>query len=196
MQIPSTWKQLLADIQKVAPEAVLAGGALRDLDHGLPAKDLDVFIAAGSGNEAEGLNELMGGHPMTDPEIQMYPDNMPEIQLVADHDPEREKFNNLTGLPLQFIYINWQTHNIIKRFDYGLCQIMYDGRELRTSEQYDTDKQEKTMTLLRCDNEFALGRSVERFARWKPRYPDHRFVLGCRLDLGSEKDVDTIAFCP
>lgn len=104
--IPQSWTDLLSQIQAICPSAVLAGGALRDLDHGVPVKDLDIFIRAGSNDEAVGLNELLGGVPMSDPDTQMYPASMAEIQLVTDLDPESEIINNETGLPVQLIFIN------------------------------------------------------------------------------------------
>ena len=50
--IPSSWRELLGEIREVAPDAVIAGGALRDRDNGRPIKDLDVFV------QIEGEREL------------------------------------------------------------------------------------------------------------------------------------------
>lgn len=186
--VPQSWTDLLHQIQKICPSAVIAGGALRDLDHGIAVKDLDIFIRAGSNDEAVGLNELIGGQPMTDPDTQMYPASMQEIQLVVDLDDERDLIQNETGLPVQLIFINWDTRFICKRVDFGLCKTSYDGRELYFSSEYQIDKDSKSMTLQRCDNEQALSRSVARFARWKPRYPEHEFVLGCHIDMGTDNN--------
>jgi len=60
-KIPDTWKQVLEDIQKVCPSAVLAGGALRDLVFDVEVKDLDIFIEAGNENEAWGSFKALGG---------------------------------------------------------------------------------------------------------------------------------------
>lgn len=61
--VPLAWRQLLADVQLELPRggAVLAGGALRDLDNGVEVKDLDIFIECGDQDEAAELNQILGG---------------------------------------------------------------------------------------------------------------------------------------
>ena len=44
LTIPSAWRAALGAVQSVVPQAVLAGGALRDRDNGKKVKDLDIFL--------------------------------------------------------------------------------------------------------------------------------------------------------
>ena len=190
MEIPKAWRQILEKIQMEHPHAVLAGGALRDLDHGVKVKDLDIFIACGDDEEAAGLNELLGGKEVEQPELQWYPESMREVVLVSDYDHKVNKLEVDIDIPVQFIMCNWRVDKILSRFDYAICRIGYDGRKIFYEDDYDKDKAEKTMTLVRCKGQAALEASVERFARWRPKYPKHRWVLGCALNFGTET-VDT-----
>lgn len=44
-RIPQEWKDVLSAIQQAAPEALIAGGALRDLCNNRDVKDVDIFLA-------------------------------------------------------------------------------------------------------------------------------------------------------
>lgn len=55
--IPQIWKDTLSKIQQVFPGAVIAGGCLRDLDHGKPIKDVDIFVPIYSTTDAT-LNDI------------------------------------------------------------------------------------------------------------------------------------------
>lgn len=188
MHLPRSWMTTLDEIQKVCPSAVIAGGSLRDMAHMKPVKDLDIFIQAGSIGEAKALNDQLHGVDTDGDEEAIYPATMNEVVMVTDYNSDK----NTTGLPVQLIYVNWLTSRICERFDYALCQIMFDGKELRWTDAYIKDKNNKTMTLVRSDNDNALARSVERFARWHEKYPEHKFVLGCSLNMGTGLDLNAL----
>lgn len=180
MDIPQSWKDLLQRVQQQCPSAVLAGGALRDLDHGVPPKDLDIFIEVGDIDEALVLCEKLGGvtpenDDLDEDDNKVYPASMAEVKLVADYDHEKNKLGVDVNLPVQFIFVDWRTHSIVERFDYGICRIAYNGREIIEGSGYESDKMNKTMTIFRCKSEMALSSSVMRFARLKQKYPDHRW---------------------
>jgi len=42
--IPSEFRFLLEEIQKTCPEAIIAGGAMREWFHGHTPKDVDIFV--------------------------------------------------------------------------------------------------------------------------------------------------------
>lgn len=180
--IPQEWKDLLAEIQATGARAVIAGGCLRDLDNGVAPKDIDIFIEAGDDEEAANLNEVLGGKNIDNPEKQWYPESMREVILVSGSKKD-------AGLPVEFIFVNWQVSNILARFDYGFCRLAFDGKDVTWDEQYDQDKANKVMTLMRCESEGALASSVRRFARWRDKYPEHDWCLGCRLDMGATASI-------
>lgn len=165
MIIPDSWGALVRSIREVCPSAVLAGGALRDLDNGRDVKDLDIFIeVAGEAQAVDALAALEAGlvtqtvhYEPSD--LTYYPqDQNLEVILVAellDHD-----------IPIQLIFVRWPTARIVERFDYGICQIAYDGVELTKGPNYDQDKADQVFALRR-DRPTAISMrgSVKRYAR-------------------------------
>jgi hypothetical protein len=175
--IPKEWVDLLLKFQTIHSKVVLAGGSLRDLDHGLDVKDLDFFVACGSESEATALNKLLGGkEPEQNDTDAWYPESMREIILVTNMDVE--------GLPpIQLIFVNWSIQYITQRFDYGLCQISFNGKYLERSKGYLEDHDDKVFRLIRSESPLALASSVHRFSRWVPRYPSHKWILGVDLNF-------------
>lgn len=169
-EIPQEWKDLLSELQAIHRKVVIAGGALRDLDHGLAPKDLDIFIGCGDAKEAEELNEALGGEPVEGTDQWYQGGAMSELILVTD--------GPMVGdLQSQFIFLNWDVFHIMDRFDYTLCQIMFDGKSLIVTDDYKKDKDEKLFRVVRSGPRHAMERSVERYARWKPKFPDHHFKI-------------------
>ena len=183
--IPVEWRQLLGEINNHT-RAVIAGGALRDLDHDIKPKDLDIFMECGDEEEASGLNQLLGGKWGEQEELKWYPESMREVILVSDYDKKKDKLSTNIDIPVQFIFCNWKIDKILTRFDYACCQIGFDGKDVFYEQGYTQDKENKTMTLRRCGGESALMASVERFGRWKHKYPEHKWRLGCHLSMGSQ----------
>ena len=157
IDIPKKWTKHLHKMLDIYPKIVLAGGALRDLDHDIPVKDLDFFIGCGSDSEAVSLNEKLGGKKLNEnwSDNCWYPDSMREIILV------NEQKSKLDGIPCQLIFVNWNVTHIVQRFDYGLCRISYNGKDVNISEDYKKDKDAKRFRLIRADNPNALEVSVE-----------------------------------
>src|SRR3569623_1528091 len=57
--IPERWQTVLRYVQNVAPDAVIAGGALRDLDNGRPVKDIDIFVQGNAMADLRSLREKL-----------------------------------------------------------------------------------------------------------------------------------------
>lgn len=168
--IPNSWQQILEQIQRITPDAVIAGGALRDLDNGVDVKDLDIFIQARSNTEAHYLIahlERIGIKIVCDT-CKNYPeDKNLEVVLVAYTEEAVE------GTPVQLIFTNWDIHNLVDRFDYGICQIAYDGKEYRVHPNYSEDKLKKQFKLRRTRrNDLEMRASVLRYARLLEKYPE------------------------
>ena len=183
--IPDSWRIMLDELGQIYPQVVLAGGSLRDLDHGVAPKDLDIFIESSGIDESVELNKMLGGEALPDDtENVIYPQSMEEISLVSSYDLNSGILSNPPELPVQFIFCNWKVHSIWKRFDYGLTRIMFDGNSVFFSEDYERGRKDKVFELIRCDNEHALASSIKRYARFLPRYPEHGWRLACRLEMG------------
>lgn len=156
-------------IRETFPNAVIAGGALRDLKMGKPIKDIDIFLSdtteeqidaflvAQNANQIYAIREMRCYGAFSNKEVHRvltYP------KLVGEYDVE-------------FIALDTQFENVLNRFDFGLCQIMYDGTNVITTSEFVTDVSSKKLTLLRCDNPDQYNRSMKRATRMLEKYPDH-----------------------
>lgn len=190
--IPQLWKDTLAEVQAVIPNAVLAGGALRDLDNGKPVKDVDIFILSASRSDfRDQIRELEKATGW-------------EIEFVnTDDDIAADEYREMTGrepgehdksyvgdaVVVGGLYVpseeggmvKWgdqaplniigrKDNNHVDSFDFGICRIGYDGKTLYRAEGYDADQARKVFTL-NLSNPFAVeGRSMKRWERLRTKY--------------------------
>lgn len=168
--IPPAWRSCLTGLQQFWPDAVLAGGALRDRDNGVKPKDLDFFIPAHRG----GMEDVADVYNVLKKAGW-------EVNKADAYDYARPGVIGLVEIkhvgcpPIQLVVGKWDTAKIEEHFDFGICQIVFDGREVRQTLAYRADQIRKCFTYLgRAED---IGRSVDRFARIKPRYPGWLFAL-------------------
>ena len=85
LNIPQRWRDALTALQDGGfPEAIIAGGALRDLDNGAPVKDVDIFVKWRSNivEDLATLQRALPGYEGID-ETQADPDYQAENTEVA-----------------------------------------------------------------------------------------------------------------
>jgi hypothetical protein len=149
--IPHEWKVKLSSLQETFPKAVIAGGCLRDwwTYRTRDVKDIDFFIPS-----------------TTDSELQTYLTNQDVIYSKSD------KYGNFGNTDVtsvcktdKYEYVALRNDRILERFDFGICQIMFDGEALTYTDQFVKDIEARTFTLLRADNKTQYDRSVRRFER-------------------------------
>ena len=174
IEIPESWKTQLLEIKKTFPNAVIAGGCMRDwfIFRTRGIKDIDIFL------------------PMTtDKEITDYL-NQGEIQIRS----KTKNYGNLSNddinavfstsikideLPVEFIAVDVTLDRVLERFDFGICQIMYDGDKISYTEQFLEDINKCQFTLVRADNQDQFDRSKRRFTRLtENKYPGYTFNPG------------------
>jgi hypothetical protein len=170
---------LLDTIQHFYPEAVIAGGALRDLVFGRAVKDVDVFLAHVP-TEAF-LNEITGFKP--EDIFAEWHANL--IESAASYSG-LDRFG-LTALHTAYVdghQVNFITYkgdirpeHLVNRVDFGPCQIAWDGLRVFIGDQFLTDWSNRTWTYMGDRAEGDLERSVRRAHRFKERYPDWTFVF-------------------
>jgi hypothetical protein len=165
MDIPAKWVAVLAVIQTVAPEAFLAGGALRDLDTGREVKDLDVFVSTPNFYAVEKTLRAAGYFLRAVQRL----DYLGADPSVA----EAREFVKAGELPVNVISLNdsFGFPSGLYRFDLGLCQIGFDGREVVRTAAYVTDVQHQRMTVCRCGSEAQMERTEARGERLRGKYP-------------------------
>lgn len=176
MEIPSCWLEVFKTVQSVEPSAILAGGALRDLDNERPVKDLDIFVPVDSLNPPRIVEALSKTHQLESWLGDQYFDwdtcvaNVGVINAVVEGLP-----------PVNLIVIHDCTiANQMERFDFGICRIMFNGNTLHRHPGYVKDKEDHTFTLLRnCTYEQRVY-SRKRFERLQEKYPGWTLVIPVR----------------
>jgi hypothetical protein len=171
MQIPAKWVAVLAAIQVAAPEAFLAGGALRDLDLGREVKDLDIFVSeAGYGAAQVVLSQL--DYAPANRQCLDYVGADFSVVEGREFKREGEVTVNLVCLRADFGFPSG-----LYRFDLGLCQIGFDGREVVKTAAYIEDATNKTLTVLRCESVDQMVRTEQRVERLQAKFPDWPSII-------------------
>lgn len=170
--IPNQWRNKLSEIQETFPNAAIAGGCLRDLYHGVEIKDIDVFIPNADNPKIHSLlEEYKKDHSHTiTRSIRAKTDYK---EWVASTEVETVFTMKIGSLSIDVIGVTSNPDQIIERFDFGICQIQYDGYDVRYSPEFKMDCWNKTFTLIRCDKEDDWVRSMKRFEKFKQKYPKH-----------------------
>jgi tRNA nucleotidyltransferase/poly(A) polymerase len=163
-QIPWPWKKVLAEVQTVWPQAVIAGGALRDWDHERGVKDVDVFVPARALGEVERL----------------FPDakkcDLDDASVFGADIPYYYTFTRF-GWLFETTFRD-RIEKLLDEMDVGLCLIKFDGNEVTSAVEYRKDSHRKTITLLR-----RTGGEEAHVARMASKYPDFRLVNKADGDL-------------
>lgn len=162
------------------PEAIVAGGFLRDLDNNVDFKDIDVFISSESGKTMDEVR-YMFGLPQEGSEIEETPEYIALSHVNQLLELDRQ------GYPFQIIMVDDPVENFMKaqldRFDIGLCKIAYDGKKVVRHPDYITDKKIKALTIYSTGGR--MRQSIERANRIKERYPEFEIVYDVK-----EMDVE------
>lgn len=150
INIPDEWCAKLIDLQQIAPNSIIAGGALRDLYTGHQPKDVDFF------SDSTTLPTWADGPQESNIDYK----GMKYVLGVAEY-----KGNNL---PYQVVIHEPIAHEaLLESFDIGLCQIGFDGKSLIKTEAFLWDIKHNIMTLRHIDR---YPRSILRYARINQRY--------------------------
>jgi hypothetical protein len=170
--IPQHWKDKLASVQRYFPEAIIAGGALRDLDHGREIKDVDIFVLD-RGTDTERL-------------LRRAFDKRPEGVLEATDYHVGRQSRPVTGVydfdwggtAFQVIVVKPGEGSddfpryIMRDFDLGICMTWFDGKTWHRTFEYQNDEQAKVFQSYIPLEGKQLDLTKERVARLSEKYPD------------------------
>ncbi len=178
--IPARWLSALRAVQTKFPEAVIAGGALRDLANGRDVKDVDIWIKT-RGEETKSLLEAALDCPVidiADLSVESQPATEGELDDVFNVDfpvtPASVRLTNPGELimpddaPIQIIAVNFDVtmDSVIERFDFGICKAATDGRVSVLHPSFLADVERKTFTFLATNrSETQMDRSLVRYQR-------------------------------
>ena len=165
--IPPYWHLALDRVQRYNKSAVISGGAIRDLDLGRPVKDIDIFVSAEAAMKS--IKGVIGDMSTAWTENPEYADGTARAILASSTSNPVDK----SQLPINITKLGkgsnprerWREH------DFGLCQIMFDGHKFESTEYYEHDKENQTLTLTHCDSYYAWYRSFKRYHRLFQKYP-------------------------
>jgi len=185
--IPDRWKRILGAVQSATPEALLAGGALRDRVMGREPKDLDIFVPYNS-VQPEVVEKMdaalakLGYRYLEPPEVEEgasseLPDDAvmkEEYHYTSEHPDD---------LPINMIEVgkDWTPKKRLYHFDFGLCQIGYDGDRPIVTDAFQHDKDFECFTLLHAPTWRIFYQSLKRYRRFLAKYP--KFPLVIKPDL-------------
>lgn len=180
LAIPQEWQDVLKQVQAVFPSAIIAGGALRDLMHGKPIKDVDIFVPihldyVGSLEAAyERVWDMFSGENIILDEASQY-----GVTTLEDKDRDLYAIFKL----IRRMYgpvIDGQCYAYdlvlctpdaarIETFDINLCQITYDGKHVRITGAYATGYLTRTLRVMNVNR---TDRNAARMQRMCIKYPD------------------------
>jgi hypothetical protein len=184
-EVPAKWLEVLSVVQSVFPQAVLAGGCLRDLALGGEVKDLDVFVP---------YDPTVYTFPDEDPVVTWgSPDKMDDLahqsgwrslppnDEMADHD-----YGNFAAVvadlkdylvpglaqPVQVIHLDlpeWSPMAVLERMDFGACQLGIDRTGFHATMVAQVDIATHRITLLH-DDPNRVAWSIKRGVRFRRKY--------------------------
>lgn len=191
--VPQEWKDVLDAFHRLgSTEAIIAGGALRDLFHERPIKDVDIFLQSTGGERPNrqllekvfrslgwkikrqstyfGEEEFPGPIVTREARGQYgWGDTLSESWTVKAGTRGTE-FNVVfvgKGFMRQMDRTLPFGHGAISLFDVGLCQIYTDGDMIFASRAFREDSANCTLTLKRPNDS-----SSEHLRRIARKYPD------------------------
>lgn len=148
--VPDEWQKILFELKAQDDSTVLAGGALRDLWCGKKVKDLDFF--------SNKMVDYPGAYAMR---LAHEEYNVPEVAVVR----ECRRYSKPS---IQLITHHRQTlQDTLNSFDFGLCQIAWDGYRYHHTQYFLDDFLHGKFTLR---NVVSLEKSKMRYARFAKRY--------------------------
>lgn len=207
LTVPDAWLDVLRKVQRVCPEAALAGGALRDLAFGSEPKDIDIFINArdpgdwlykaglivehlGTEDDVEALNASVDSDKFLD-DYRMWAgfEFIGQFEFpVAGLAPKV----NLVGLDGNAMGApGFCLRTVVERIDLSLCQLGTDGRELLPSMAFMVDREKRRFTITRLDQTWPqMDRTIQRWERFRRRAAYRNFPLVIHQPAERDGPVD------
>jgi hypothetical protein len=153
---------ILTELQGVAPEAHIAGGAVRDTILLKPIHDIDVFMSDQHVEGAAALLRSSHSYVKVGEWKQYLKFSDPAMTRVAKFEKADETIP-ICIIGLQPKYANVKSN--LSRFDFGVCMAAFDGKETVRTREFDFDAKERTFTLHRADNGAQFAYSMSRYEK-------------------------------
>lgn len=178
--IPKAWRAALASVRLTFPDAVIAGGCLRDREQGVKVKDVDIFIST------SGMKDSYGSGPI---KSKLEAAGWPDVQVNGEKSYGQGVSSRGIVAVLDLIYPDCPPVNLIamknfqlEEFDFGICQIMFDGKSIFRTPDYHHDLAARQFRLVPKVDDASFVRSLGRWARLKEKFPAWTLHLGSRAE--------------
>lgn len=176
---PEEWDVFIRELEEKGLTAIIAGGAVRDLYCNVKPRDIDIFIWNEGGTTNPWISKVRAHVTSTQgkwKDLTGYePDeaNMEGNPIYTVYEINRNKwYRFFNRKPLLNLICCIASPNgalgIISAFDFGICQAAYDGKHFYVTENFVTDFQNHTFTMIHGKK---FLKSMERFKRIGKRYP-------------------------
>lgn len=172
LPIPESWISALAEIQVYFPQAVIAGGALRDFFHAKPIKDIDVFI------------------PVRESDVNVWDDTIEKLdpyyrtvctKVYGQENSTLPGFRYLYAIyqiqkfkmPLiEIIFIKAEERDayVSDAFDINICQIEHNGKDVRFTKDFLSGVASQQLWVCNYNR---TDRQARRLARMQEKYPEY-----------------------
>jgi hypothetical protein len=192
--------RLLTKIQNAGfKSAILAGGAIRDMYHGVAVSDYDIFLwCPDLSNEWGGfktmppyddidyLAKLVGIKRNRSPYMSAFTGIISQYKPTTKGDYTiNEHISSVWDITMpnadyQLIFVNERPVDyVLKYFDIGICKTYCDGKKIHFSEDFTTDVTNNTLTICAQDMSKAMFNYIIRhhLPRIKRKYPGYRVVV-------------------
>jgi hypothetical protein len=175
---------VLKKIQLIFPEAIIAGGFLRDLELGYQPKDMDIFIEYREGYTLDSLKpdfpsvkfeNYDGMLDYISTEVAHVIDTRYCIGAVREWVPLSDNpmiASYHSPVPVQIIMVkeDMDVRERVDTFDIGLCQISHDGDILYKSPAFRYDEAFGQVTIVDAQTQEEFDRSFKRATKFADKY--------------------------
>lgn len=195
INIPQRIIDALKNIQIEIPDAAIAGGFLRDIYFGKQYKDIDIFIPHVS-NISDVLfgkmeefkyeptvvstnfyaTEMHGASYMPQTEVTRVW-NLEQIYLTWEDKQRAYNLNINDQFQIIMLAEGLALKDRIHGYDFGVCQIYFDGNDCWATDAFMKDAENKTFTLTFCEDEEQFARSMRRWNRLTSRYSEFDLII-------------------
>jgi hypothetical protein len=178
---------VLATLQQIAPEAHIAGGAVRDTVLQKQIHDIDMFMKDEHVEEAAALLRSHCSYVKVVEWTQYLDFSDPAMTSVAKFEKADETIPVcIIGLLPQFA----SPEVNIARFDFGICMAAFDGKRTMRAAEFDQDEKAHTFTLCRADSQAQFTYSLSRFEKiTAARYAGWSLVVPHEFGRRSPKSI-------
>lgn len=179
IEIPEEWLKVLAQVRQSFPNAIIAGGCLRDLHYGKPIKDVDIFAPI---VQDELVHALVA-------DVRASLNVTPPAELTSSEENFIEESGRVgqagrtifAVVPLQSPALMFKYELIvgdtdacdINLFDFSICQIEYDGEVVHWTDAYHDTFMTRTIKVM---NSRPAERHALRCERMQDKFPGMRIV--------------------